>query len=247
MSNRIHLANSRGRDATVGMLRLKGPAGPKFGLPGQTLAFRRFVAATESGTHSALSAEFGTDYGQHLVDGDPEIDVELVGQFVDSVQQVYIDGEGAVLRVDPRMVEVLSLPDGSEKERRSPVETVGNVDEPDPVRWTGRKISIPEAVRRFAFKRRMQLVHTDGLTFDFLYEMAAELESSDCLMLLGTGSKGTGPLVFQANGRPYRGFLHGTVRPAGAEATRRAYRLVLLLSELELKPPAPSKPVQSKA
>jgi hypothetical protein len=61
--------------------------------------------------------------------------------------------------------------------------------------------------------------------------MAKELGESRSVMLLGTGEKGTGPLVFQANGRPYRGFLEGQVQGT-------SYRLTLLLSDMELKRPA---------
>jgi hypothetical protein len=74
----------------------------------------------------------------------------------------------------------------------------------------------------------------DGLTFDYLFEMAKELEASQSVMLVGTGEKGTAPFVFQANGRSYRGFLEGKTKD-------RSYQLILHLSDMELKPPANSK------
>ncbi len=77
----------------------------------------------------------------------------------------------------------------------------------------------------------MQLRHSDGLTYEFLFSMAKELGESQKVMLLGTGEKGTGPLIFQANGRPYRGFLEGRVKGT-------SYQLTLLLSDMELKRPA---------
>jgi hypothetical protein len=48
------------------------------------------------------------------------------------------------------------------------------------------------------------------------------------MALVGSGAKGTSPLILQTNGTPYRGFLEGRVKDD-------AYLLVLHLSNLELK------------
>ena len=234
MSHNIHLANAKGRNAFVTLATLKAPAAPKLSLPGETVTFRRYVTCTELGTHAAMTARWGDNYATHLVEGDPEVDFEQVGQFIEQLQTIYLDPDGKVLMVEPDMVEVLTNPDGSERERRAPQEMDSNTDASLPVRWTGKKIDLSEAVRTFSFKRRMQLRHSDGLTYEFLFGMAKELDESRSVMLLGTGEKGTGPLVFQANGRPYRGFLEGQVNGT-------SYRLTLLLSDMELKrPTAPS-------
>jgi hypothetical protein len=76
MSSSIHLANAKGRDATVGLVPIKAASGPKLGLPGQKLYFRRYLAATEGGTHQALTKKFGGDYGQ----------VKDTGSFVSAVK-----------------------------------------------------------------------------------------------------------------------------------------------------------------
>jgi hypothetical protein len=120
---------------------------------------------------------------------------------------------------------------GDEKERRDPIDTLSNVDTAAPVRWTGKNVPITEAVRRFAFQRRLQLFHVNGITFDFLFEIARTLHMSQSLMLVGAGDKGSDPLIFRANGKPYRGFLHGRV-----DDTR--FQLFLLLSAMELKNPS---------
>jgi hypothetical protein len=230
MSRTLHLTNPAGRNASVGVVSSSAPAAPRLGLPGTELEFRRFIAATESALHEALIERFGADYGAALVEGDPEIDMERVGQRIEQTQFVLLNADGRFLDSDPTVVEVVTNPDGTEKERREPVDSVANVNETVPVRWSGRKIPIADAVRRFAFRRRVQLCHVDGLTFDFLRDMAPELEASRSLMIIGSGDKGTGPLVFQANGRPYRGFLEG--RTQG-----ESYQLILHLSEMELKRP----------
>ena len=87
-----------------------------------------------------------------------------------------------------------------------------------------------EAIRKFVFVQKMQLAHINGLTYDFLYGMAKELEAKDSLLLLGAGPKSNQPLILRRNSMPYRGFLEGRTRG-------ETYRLVLHLSNLELKAP----------
>jgi len=230
MPSSIHLANAKGRDATVGMSPVKALPAPKLGVPGSTVVFRRYVAAAESGTDASLKSRFGNDYTQELIKADPEADLERVGTLIEQTQSVYLDGTGQVMYADPRFIELIVNADGTEKERRDPVDVASNVNVEQPVRWTGRKVPIKDAVRRFSFRRSLQLQHVDGLTFDYLHQMAKELEDSQSLMLLGTGEKGSGPLVFQANGRPYRGFLSGRTKG-------KSYKLMLHLSDMELKKP----------
>ncbi len=230
MATSIHLTNAKGRNATVALAGVKPIPPPKLGLPGATLVFRKYIAAAETGTHAALQEKFGQDYAQQLITSDPEVDLEVIGSTVEDTQTVYLDGEGKVMFVDPKFLELIINADGTEKERREPLETIANVNTELPVRWSGRKILLAEAVKRFAFRRRMQLRHTDGLSYDYLYEIARDLETAQAVMLLGSGEKGTGPLIFQSNGRAYRGFLEG--RTQG-----KSYQLMLLLSDMELKQP----------
>ena len=231
MGNTLHFANAKGRNASVGLTRQKPPLEPTAGVPGETLTFRRYLAATDAGSDAALKQRFGDDYGAALLAGDPEVDMEAIGRAISDTSTVYLDAAGDLMYVDPSFIEVIVNPDGSEKERRTPQEVASNTSADVPLKWSGKKIPIADAVRRFMFKRTLQLRHVDGLTFDFLYEMAAELEQSSALMLLGSGEKGIGPLVFQANGRGYRGFLEG--RTDG-----KRYQLLLHLSDMELKVPA---------
>jgi hypothetical protein len=233
MVNSIHIANSKGRDATVGLATVKAEPSPKLGVPEVKVSFRRYLAASENGTNEAMKAKLGEDYAEALINGDPEVDLELVGRTVEQTQTVYLDGKGSLMFADPKFLEVVTNPDGTEKERRDPVDTESNVDAGVPVRWTGKKIPLADAVRRFAFRRSLQLQHVDGLTYDYLYAIAKKLEEASVLMLVGTGEKGSGPLIFQANGRAYRGFLEGRTKG-------KSYRLVLHLSDMELKAPAKS-------
>ena len=171
---------------------------------------------------------------QALIDGDPEIDIEHVGRSIGETNIVFLTSKGEFLHSPPKIIEVITGPDGGEKERRDPVDVESNVDDERPVRWTGRKVPIADAVRRFMFRRSLQVTHVDGVTYDFLHAMAKELAADRSLMLVGGGAKGSEPLVFQANGRPCRGFLEGRV-------DGDKYQLMLHLSDMELKRPVSAK------
>jgi hypothetical protein len=81
---------------------------------------------------------------------------------------------------------------------------------------------------KVVFVKKYQLHHVNGLTFEFLYDIAKQLEDEQSLMIVGAGKNGKDPLVFQDGGKKYRGFLEG--RTQG-----KKYLLVLHLSNLELK------------
>lgn len=229
---KLHLSNADGRDATVLFAPLKTDKPPRKGLPGGgDVTFRRYLAAGEKGLHSALQAKLGDDYGQALVDGDPEIDLEKVGREIGSTNVVQLSASGEVLYAAPQVVEVLLGPDGEEKERRAPLDTPANVNDELPIRWTGRQMPRADVVRRFLLSRSMQVQHVDGLSFDYLFAMAKQLHDADAMVLVGAGPKGRDPLVFQVNGSPYRGFLEGRV-------DGERYLLLLHLSNMELKRPA---------
>ncbi len=227
----VHIANAANRDATVAFAAVKPPPGPTMGLLDRSVEFHKYLAAGREGLHDAMQKRYGDEYGQALVDGDPEIDMENVGRLLPRATQVFLSSKGEVLYAAPKLVDIINNPDGTEKERRDPDDIPGNVnDEIQPVRWTGMKIPKAEAVHRFVFKRTLQLRHVDGLTFDFLYAMAKELHEEQALVLIGGGATGKDPLIFHSNGSPYRGFLDGRV-------DGDTYQLLLRLSNLELKRP----------
>ena len=106
-----------------------------------------------------------------------------------------------------------------------------NVESEIPITWTGRLIKKNDAIRRFVFSGKLQIVHVNGLTYDFLFGMAKELAEADSMMLLGAGKSGKDPLIFRRGATPYRGFLEGRI-------DGDKYILLLHLSKLELKRPA---------
>lgn len=225
---KLHVTNSGGRNTTVSVKAPRPPTPHRLALSDGPVSFQRFLAAGEHGLDDALTEALGAEYGEALRDGDPEVDFEVVGRSVGPTDQVFLSSQGEVLYASPRIVEIIFDPDGSERERREPEEVAPTVDSELPARWTGRKIPQRDAVRRFAFRRTLQLMHVDGLTYDYLFGMAKELSDEGVMVRLGGGTSGKEPLILQHNGSPYQGFLEGRVQGD-------RYQLLLRLTNMELK------------
>jgi hypothetical protein len=91
---------------------------------------------------------------------------------------------------------------------------------------------LQQALTQFVFKQTCQILHEDGVTMDFLFGIAKDLHDKQEVALLGAGAKGNQPLVIRDKGSPYRAFLYGEVNGDNQ------YKLLLLLSDQELKRPA---------
>jgi hypothetical protein len=164
-----------------------------------------------------------------LITADPEVDLETYGSILGPTSRVYLDADAQVVtHVDE--IEIVKNPDGSEKERRPRRPSAANTSTEVPLRWSGKLLRKADIFNRFIFAAKLQITHTNGLTYDFLYAMAKELEAAESMLLVGGGAKSNQPLVFYRGGTQYRGFLEG--RTQGEK-----YSLVLHLSNLELRRP----------
>lgn len=226
----INLSDKRNRDAVVKAesigvtepVRYLGPKG------GQT-STRRVLKCTTEHDYETLTEKFGEaqSISQALVDGDPEVDTERFGQFLWNTSKVYITpDEELVFRV--KQTEVVRDTRGKLVTKRNRESEEPNVDSEIPLRWTGKLIPKADAIRRFVFTAKLQVVHINGLTYDFLYAMAEELANEKSLLLLGAGADGKEPLIFRRGSIPYRAFLEGRVDD-------KRYTLLLHLSNMELK------------
>jgi hypothetical protein len=168
--------------------------------------------------------------GEALLGGDPELDAEMIGRYLRDTSRVFINQQRQIVHKVQEW-EIVRNPDGSLRERRPRKVAKANVGGEVPLRWSGVFIKREEACRKFVFVSKVQLMHVNGLTYDFLYGMAKDLEARDSLMLLGAGPKSNQPLILRRGGSPYRGFLEG--RTDGDK-----YCLLLHFSNLELKAPA---------
>jgi len=203
---------------------------------GAPVHLERLIKATDRCSYESLIARLGTPeaLAKAMIEGDPELDVEQVGRRLGHATRVHVGPGGQVLYA-ARVLQVVTAPDGTPKSSGDFVDVEATVGEDlPPIAWTGRLMPAIDVVRRFAFVRKVLLRHVNGLTFDFLYEMAKSLHDEKKMLLVGAGPKGQAPLIFQTNGTPFRGFLEGRIDGEG-------YRLVLHLSNLELKRVAVAK------
>jgi hypothetical protein len=235
MARLIGLTDDKKRDAQVALERAqRGVETRTVGPGGAAVKLERVVKTTDRTSYPRLLAAHGGDVdalARAIVDGDPEIDLEQTGRRLANPARVYLREDGTIL-YSARLLQVVFGADGAERSRADFVDVEATVGpEAAPLPWSGRLVDPAEAVHKFAFTRAMQLRHVNGLTRDFLHHIAETLEKAGKLLLVGAGPKGAQPLILTQNGAPFRGFLEG--RTQGS-----AYRLVLHLSNLELKRPA---------
>ena len=229
---RIWLADHRGRDAVVALVSRQRNGELHYAdSNGSPVRFSRVLKSTDATGWERLRAQHGDPelIAQALLSGDPEVDLETVGREVGPCDRVYIDHQGKPL-YSARPMEVLFDGDARETARRDPVETPANLVPDAPPVWSGKLLPRDEAVRRYAFTRAWQVRHTNALEYDFLHGVAAYLEQQNSLALVGSGPRGTGPLITERNATPMKGFLEGRTR--GDQ-----YLLVLHLAAFELRPP----------
>jgi len=232
----LTLCNAAGRDAQVAAESVKIPVRiRRLDRDGRQCAPARILKGTLATRLSAIgdrgSAESREPIADLLIQGDLEIDLEAVGMFLRDTKRVYVDAAGKVVHAVTHQ-EIVKNPDGSEKLRRPHALLSANLALP--LRWSGKLIPRAEAIRKFVFAGNRQIRHVNGLTYDFLYAIARELEQKDALLVVGAGPKGNQPLVLRRGALPYRGFLEGRARAD-------EYLLLLHLSNLELKTPETTK------
>lgn len=226
----INISNAVGRDAVVNMESVRVPLRVRW-LDSQNRQARsiRILKSPIDHDIDALKKQHADldAVGQAIIDGDPEVDLEMVGTILTATSRVFIDKDHQLVhRV--QQFDVIKGPDGSVREKRPREVPPQNVSNDLPLKWTGKFIKKSDVVRKFVFANKMQLMHINGLTYDFLFGMAKELEEKESMMLLGGGPKSNQPLILRRGSSPYRGFLEG--RTQGD-----TYCLILHLSNLELK------------
>lgn len=229
----INISNEKQRDAVVAMEGVRPKRDVRYVDEDLNPVYTRRLLKTDV-THdlSGLLKKLPNleEVSEALVDGDPEVDIESFGMFLTETSRVYVGENGIVHSVEE--FEVVSNPDGTVRERRPRKKDPQNINTDVPLKWTGKFIKKSEAVKRFVFTSKKQLAHVNGLTFDFLFEIAKKLHDEDSLMLLRAGENRDRPLILNRGGKPYNAFLEGRIQGD-------AYLLILHLSNMELKKPAP--------
>jgi hypothetical protein len=228
---KVNISNAKKRDALVGfeakptrrkVFQVLKDGGDKNGV--------RVLETTPKTDFATLAAKYDdlTALGKAIIEEDVDVDFEYVGMFLKGLKKIYVDSNNKVA-FNVKIIEVIKGPDGVEKERKNYVPTKSNISvEGLPLLWTGKLIPKKIAIKKFAFARHYQIHHVNGLTYDFLFEMAKELHDKKALMFMRAGVKGKDPLVVTSGGTSYNGFLEGRVLD-------ERYMLILHLTNLELK------------
>jgi hypothetical protein len=148
------------------------------------------------------------------------------GKYISGLQRVYVnEQQKPVFKV--KKTEKIFSPTAELKEEREPKYNESNILD-QIVKWTGKMMSKSKVYNKLVFNKKYQIKHINGLTYDFLFEMAKQLSDKDSLMMLGGGKSGKEPLVMNDGGKPYRAFLEGRVQ-------EDKYCLILHLTDQELK------------
>ncbi len=226
----INIANSKGRDAVVGAQSVLKPAKVRWlDEQGRQIQSCRLMKAHAAHDLAALEAKAGgrDKIAQLLIDGDPDVDIETFGSTLRETSRVFIDADGKIVH-KVKQFEVIRNPDGTERERRPRKVAQANCAGETPLKWSGKLMKKKDVYNKFVFAGKRQIVHVNGLTYDFLFAMARELEQTDSLMAIGAGPKGNHPLILTRGGQQFRGFLEGRTQAEN-------YCLILHLSNMELK------------
>lgn len=227
----INISNVKGRDAVVALEGLH-PAREVRYTDGKhrLVTTRRVLKSDVEHDYKALFEEYNDLdlLADAIEDGDPEIDVERFGAFLGQISRVYVTDEGIIHSVEE--FEIVTNPDGTIRERRERRKATPNINSDVPIRWSGKFIKKTDAIKRFVFINKQQLVHVNGLTFDFLYDIAKELHDRESLLLVRGGEKAAEPIIMNRGGKPYNAFLEGRIKGD-------SYCLILHFSNMELKKP----------
>ncbi|MBX7226604.1 MAG: hypothetical protein K1X55_11265 [Chitinophagales bacterium] len=222
----IDIANEKGRNAEV---LFNNPA-PKRKIlyvtankeKPQTLRLVKNTSAI-----NVLQEKYGDELTEKLINEDVDLDIEITGKFVGKATKILLDHNGKLV-YKVKIEEEVYDAQGNLKEKRTPKSLEGNIVGEFPLRG-GKLFPKMDIYNKFIFARKYQLRHVNGLTYDFLYDIAKDLFEKNAMMMLGGGPKGNAPLVFQDGGKPYRAFLEGRIK-------EESYCLILHITNLELKP-----------
>jgi hypothetical protein len=234
----IAITNSKKRDATVAAESVRVSLRVQWVDAEERRAkSTKLMKGTLDRDFGALLQKFGTpeQVGDELIANDPEIDLESVGRMLRETSRVFVNSDRQVV-YGVKQVEIIRNPDGSEKARRPKEMSTPNVSAEVPLLWSGRLMPKVEVCQKFVMINKLQLKHVNGLTYDFLFDIAKELEAKQSMLRLGAGPKSNLPLILRRGASKYQGFLEG--RTQGTK-----YMLLLHLSKIELK--APEEPKES--
>jgi len=165
-------------------------------------------------------------FSNKLIKDDSEIDFELFGKFIGKTDKIYTDKNLKPV-YNVTVTEQILDSKGELVEEKDKKFIKSNITGEDTVKWTGKYIPKKQLYNKVVLSSKYQLKHVNGLTFDFLFNIAKNLHEKDSFMMLG-GGKGNEPLIMNDNGKSYRAFLEGKING-------NSYCLIMHLSNQEYK------------
>ena len=224
----ISIGDDKGRDALVGIEScLKKNSYQRFNT-------KRLVKSTLKTDISTLMKENADDemkVAEQIIKTDDDIDFINEGLNPEKLSQIYLSSDNKIIN-NVHYEERTFSSEGNLLQAAPYKKIEANVkSENFPIRWSGITVPIYEAARRYIFTHHYQLVHTNGLTYDFLYGMAKQLSDSKCLMYVGGGVDGKEPIILSKGGKKYRGFMSGFVSNLYPDE----YQLFLHLTDIDLE------------
>tara|TARA_B100001113_G_scaffold95003_1_gene76095 strand:- start:1 stop:708 length:708 start_codon:yes stop_codon:yes gene_type:complete len=172
------------------------------------------------------SQEEYNKFSERLLEKDTEIDFELFGMLINKTDRIYTNKNNEPV-FNIKVVQKINDPNGNLIKEQKPIYLQSNINEENIVKWTGKFIPKVKLYNKVILSSKYQIKHVNGLTFDFLFNIAKLLHEKESFMIMG-GGKGDEPLVFNDGGKPYRSFLEGRIKD-------KSYCLILHLSNQELK------------
>jgi len=138
---KLHLSNEEDKNTLVGYLSVKPKSPPTMAGPkGKPVEFTRYLACESKNLHESLKEKHGEEYGQALIEGDPELALEKAGLLIEETQEVFLGADGKMMHAPPGIEEVTYEPAGEEIKRGDAEEVFANVNEELPLVWTKHRI-----------------------------------------------------------------------------------------------------------
>ena len=162
-----------------------------------------------------------------LIKNDPEVDTVTLGKPVQVKSSVFLNKAGEPV-TSFKVLEDKFLPDGTLKDTKPYKPSEPNIELPVQILTKGNQ-SAEDMIQKFVVHKVYQLVHTDNLSFDFMYNLCKEIQPLGFVRLAG-GLKANEPLVLRKEGLPCFAFLRGKVEGD-------TYCATLHLTNTELKAP----------
>ena len=229
----IKIEDSKKRDAEITFKSINSKASTYLAIEsGEKPKNRKVIKSSKDKSLETLiekEAPLQEDYNQfseNLINNDNEIDFELFGRFIDKTDKIYTNKKDEPV-YNIKVAQNLKDPEGNLIKEQKPIYLQSNINEENIVKWTGKYVPKHKLYNKVVLSSKYQIKHVNGLTFDFLFNIAKTLHEKDSFMMMG-GGKGSDPLVFNDGGKPYRGFLEGRIND-------KSYCLILHLSNQELK------------